>query len=77
LAGSWSRTYREGFAEDIKSLPSRNLQRRALQLLSDCWKVYFDEHDDAVVAVDAITVGRRHLLEVYVEAARRLGRYVD
>lgn len=61
--------------------------------LSDCRKVYFDDQEDGkprfrlvyrllpneveAVTVEAIAVGRRRLMEVYVEAARRLGRIVD
>jgi hypothetical protein len=61
--------------------------------LSDCRKVYFDDQEDGkprfrlvyrllpneveAVEVEAVAVGRRRLMEVYVEAARRLGRLVD
>ena len=61
--------------------------------LSDCRKVYFDDQDEGkprfrlvyrllpnqveAVEVQAVAVGRRRLMEVYVEAARRLGRLVD
>jgi hypothetical protein len=109
------RKYHPKFADDIKRLPSKNLQRLALQKitdvsnriltgiaiedhpavgdLSDCRKIYFDEHDDMApryrlvyrllpneaqaVCVEAITVGERKALEAYVETARRLDRFVD
>ena len=109
------RKYQPKFADDVKKLPTVNLQRLALQKiidvsigtlvgipledhaaigdLSDCRKIYFDERDDIspryrlvyrflpneiqAVCVEAITVGERKLLEVYAEAARRLGRSVD
>jgi len=29
------------------------------------------------VSVEAVAVGRRRLMDVYVQAARRLGRFVD
>ena len=61
--------------------------------LSDCRKVYFDDQDEdkprfrlvyrllpnegQAVSVAAIAVGRRSLIDVYVQAARRLGRLVD
>lgn len=61
--------------------------------LSDCRKVYFDDQEEdkprfrlvyrvlpnevEAVAVEAVAVGRRRLMEVYVQAARRLGRLVD
>ena len=61
--------------------------------LSDCRKVYFDDRDDdkprfrlvyrllpnevEAVSVEAVAVGRRRLTEVYVVAARQLGRLVD
>jgi mRNA interferase RelE/StbE len=61
--------------------------------LSDCRKVYFDDQEDGpprfrlvyrllpneveTVAVEAVAVGRRRLMEVYVVAARQLGRLVD
>lgn len=107
-----SRKYQPKFADDIKNLPTTNLQRLALQRitdvsngsltgiplgdhssvgdLSDCRKIYFDEQDEMApryrlvyrllpnevqaVCVEAITVGERNALLVYVEAARRLGR---
>lgn len=106
------RKYHPKFADDIKNLPTTNLQRLALQRitdvsngslagiplkdhpsvgdLSDCRKIYFDEQDEMApryrlvyrllpnevkaVCVEAITVGERNALRVYVEAARRLGR---
>ncbi|MDP1720414.1 MAG: hypothetical protein Q8L08_05375 [Candidatus Nanopelagicaceae bacterium] len=61
--------------------------------LSDCRKIYFDEQDEMApryrlvyrflpneveaVCVEAITVGERNALRVYVEATRRLGRLVQ
>ncbi len=61
--------------------------------LSDCRKVYFDDQEDSkprfrlvyrllsneveAVAVEAVAVGRRRLIEVYVQAARRLGRLIE
>ena len=61
--------------------------------LSDCRKVYFDDQEEdkprfrlvyrllpnevQAVSVEAIAVGRRRLMDVYVQAARRLGRSVD
>jgi hypothetical protein len=61
--------------------------------LSDCRKVYFDDQEDGkprfrlvyrllpneveAVEVEAVAVGRRRLMEVYAEAARRLGRLAD
>ncbi len=61
--------------------------------LSDCRKVYFDDQEEdkprfrlvyrllpgevQAVSVEAIAVGRRRLMDVYVQAARRLGRFVD
>lgn len=61
--------------------------------LSDCRKVYFDEDRDrnpryrfvyrllpngvTAVRVEAIAVGRRAAMAVYVDVARRLGRFVD
>ena len=61
--------------------------------LSDCRKVYFDDRDDdkprfrlvyrllsnevEAVSVEAVAAGRRRLMDVYVQAARRLGRLVD
>jgi len=61
--------------------------------LSDCRKVYFDDQEGdkprfrlvyrllpnevQAVSVEAIAVGRGRLLDVYVQAARRLGRFVD
>ena len=112
---SLPRKYQPKFASDIRDLPTANLQRLALQKitdvsnriltgipledhpavgdLSDCRKIYFDEHDDIApryrlvyrllpnevqaVCVEAVTVGQRKALEVYVEAARRLGRLID
>ena len=109
------RQYHVKFADDVKALPTRNLQRRALQIitdvskgilegklleehpavgdLGDCRKIYFDEHDDIApryrlvyrllpnevqaVCVEGITVGQRKALAVYVEAARRLNRFVE
>lgn len=103
------------FRNDIRRLPTANLQRRALQILadvaggqnlgeqledhssvgdlSDCRKVYFDETDErkpryrlvyrllpdevTAVEVEAIVVGLRAAMQVYVDAARRLGRFVD
>ncbi|MBI3429453.1 MAG: hypothetical protein HY050_05265 [Actinobacteria bacterium] len=112
---SLPRKHHPKFANDIRILPTRNLQRLALQKitdvsngsltgipledhpavgdLSDCRKIYFDERDDIApryrlvyrllpneveaVCVEAITVGERNALQVYVEAARRLGRLVN
>jgi hypothetical protein len=109
------RSLRPEAADDVRHLPSLNLQRRAIQIivdvstgglegrpleahpsvgdLSDCRKVYFDDQEAGkprfrlvyrllpneveAVAVEAVAVGRRRLMEVYVEAARRLGRLVD
>ncbi len=108
------RKYHDKFADDVKALPTENLQRRALHIitdvskgtlegksleehsavgsLSDCRKIYFDDRDDIapryrlvyhllpneVQAVCVgITVGQRKALAVYVEAARRLGRFVE
>lgn len=109
---SLPRKYHPKFADDIRNLPSINLQRLALQKitdvsnrsltgipledhpavadLKDCRKIYFDEHDGEVpryrlvyrllpneveaVCVEAITVGERGALQVYIEAAKRLGR---
>lgn len=106
------RKYHPKFADDIRKLPSKNLQELALQKitdvsnrslagiplkdhpsvgdLSDCRKIYFDEQDEMApryrlvyrllpnevqaVCVEAITVGERNALRVYVEAAKRLGR---
>lgn len=106
---------RPEFRDDIRRLPTANLQRRALQILadvaggqnlgeqledhssvgdlSDCRKVYFDETDErkpryrlvyrllpdevTAVEVEAIVVGLRAAMQVYVDAARRLGRFVD
>lgn len=106
---------RPEFRNDIKRLPTANLQRRALQILadvatgenlgepledhpsvgdlSDCRKVYFDETEDrkpryrlvyrllpdevTAVEVQAIVVGLRAAMQVYVDAARRLGRFID
>jgi hypothetical protein len=61
--------------------------------LSDCRKVYFDDQEEdkprfrlvyrllpnevQAVSVEAVAVGRRRLMDVYVQAARRLGRLVD
>ena len=61
--------------------------------LSDCRKGYFDDQGEdkprfrlvyrllpnevQAVSVEAIAVGRRRLMDVYVQAARRLGRFVD
>jgi addiction module RelE/StbE family toxin len=53
--------------------------------MSDCRKIYIDERRYRIVyrllpdekepaQVDVIAVGRRERLEVYIEAARRLGR---
>lgn len=106
------RTYRPGFADDVKALPTRRLQEVFLQRLvdisagrlsgqpldshastgdlTDCRKLYFDERGtgrprcrlvyrllpDEVEAVEvqAMAAGLRQLMEVYVTAARRLGR---
>lgn len=103
------------FRNDIRRLPTANLQRRALQILadvaggqnlgeqledhssvgdlSDCRKMYFDEtcerkpryrlvyrllpDEVTAVEVEAIVVGLRAAMQVYVDAARRLGRFVD
>jgi hypothetical protein len=100
------------FAEDVRNLKDRNLQRRVLTIwtdvskgtlvgvpladlhavgdLSDCFKVYFDTEEVGppryrfvyrllpnevqAVSVEAVAVGERKALRVYVEAARRLGR---
>ncbi|NQW71677.1 MAG: hypothetical protein HQ453_03025 [Actinobacteria bacterium] len=61
--------------------------------LSDCYKIYFDIQDASspryrfvyrllpnrveAVSVEAIAVGERRALRVYVNAARRLGRLGD
>ncbi|WP_252975203.1 hypothetical protein [Janibacter melonis] len=61
--------------------------------LSDCRKVYFGDTDDGkpryrlvyrllpneveAVEVEAVAVGERRVMSVYVEAARRLGRFVE
>jgi mRNA interferase RelE/StbE len=61
--------------------------------LSDCRKVYFDSEDHRApryrfvyrlrpneieaVEVEAVAVGERKGLEVYLEVARRLGRLLD
>ena len=61
--------------------------------LSDCRKVYFDDQEEdkprfrlvyrllpnevQAVSVETIAVGRRRLMDVYAQAARRLGRFVD
>ena len=61
--------------------------------LSDCYKIYFDVQDSAspryrfvyrllpnrieAISVEAIAVGERRALRVYVKAARRLGRLND
>lgn len=58
--------------------------------LSDCFKVYFDENDDQkpryrlvyrhisgaveAVSVEVVAVGQRRIMQVYVDAAKRLGR---
>lgn len=114
MGKSLPRKYHSKFADDIRNLPSINLQRLALQKitdvsngsligipledhpavgdLKDCRKIYFDEHDGEApryrlvyrllpneveaVCVEAITVGERKSLEVYAEAAKRLGRAV-
>lgn len=108
---SLPRKYQPKFANDIRDLPTANLQRVALQKitdvsnriligisledhpavgdLSDCRKIYFDERDDIApryrlvyrllpnevqaVCVEAVTVGQRKALEVYVEAAAKVG----
>lgn len=112
---SLPRKYHPKFGDDIRKLPSGNLQRLALQKitdvshgsltgipledhpsvgdLSDCRKIYFDVQDEIApryrlvyrllpneveaVCVEAITVGERNVLRVYVEAAKRLGRLVE
>lgn len=61
--------------------------------LSDCRKVYFDETEDGkpryrlvyrllsneveAVAIEAVAVGQRRVMAVYVDAARRLGRLLE
>lgn len=58
--------------------------------LSDCFKVYFDENDDQkpryrlvyrhlssgieALAVEVVAVGPRRVMQVYADAAERLGR---
>ncbi|MDZ7577950.1 MAG: hypothetical protein U0904_07245 [Candidatus Nanopelagicales bacterium] len=110
--GELERVYRPGFSQDVKDLPTKNLQKIVIQRLvdvskdrlsgiplegrastgdlSDCFKLYVDEiggpnpryrlvfrllpDGQDPVRLEAVAVGPRESLAVYVTAAQRLGR---
>jgi hypothetical protein len=82
------RTYLPEFRRDLLELEDANLQRRVLTIWTDVTKGLMAGIPLAhlacllpnrveAVSVEAIAVGERRALRVYVAAARRLGRLND